>query len=175
VNRHGTTLARRVPAAPAPRPDEPSPGLPSSLWPVAGIRWLGLVVLVAGVVLAIAWYGCSGETTWHVQVRWFGLGVLACALNAVGCLLWLAAGLRSLRRERAWTTAELRRRDLLPVRPTVAAVPVAGDLVTAARMRRHHRGDCPLMAGKQAVPAPPGLAPCGVCASGRSEREVGTV
>jgi hypothetical protein len=119
-------------------------------------------------VLAIAWYGCSGETTWRVQVRWFGLGVLACALNALGCLVWLGAGVRGLRRERAWTTAELRRRDLLPVRAAAAAdAAPAGEFVTAARMRRYHRGDCPLMAGKTAVAVTPGagLSACGVCSS----------
>ncbi len=150
-----------------PEVNEPRASLPASPWPISGIRWLALVVVVAAVVLAIAWYGCSGETTWWVQVRWFGLGVLACALNALGCLVWLGTGVRSLRRERATTTAELRRRDLLPVRTAVDVAPPAGGLVTAPRMRRYHRRDCPLMAGKAAVAVAPdaGLAACGVCES----------
>ncbi|GAA0617281.1 hypothetical protein GCM10009547_19360 [Sporichthya brevicatena] len=139
--------------------------MPPSPWPVRTTRLLTLVAVLAAVVLAVAWYGCSGETVWRIQVRWFGLGLLACALNAAGCLAWLATGIRALRRERAWTTAELRRREDRPT-PVTAAVPLPRtELVTAARMRRYHRADCPLMRGKPTVPVTPDLAPCGVCAS----------
>jgi hypothetical protein len=171
MSRHGATLARGAPV----RPAEPGPAagpepMPASPWSARTGRLLAIVVVVAAVVLGIAWYGCSGETIWHVQVRWFGLGVLACAVNAVACLVWLASGLREVRRARAWTAVALRGRGLLPVpvRAAAGAVP-AGDLVTSARMRRYHRTDCPLMAGKaaEAVTAESatarGLDACGIC------------
>lgn len=173
MTRHSSTLARRAPAAKDLPPERPVVPLPKSPWPATGLRRLAPLVIVGAVVLAVSWYGCSGETTWRVQVRWFGLGVLACAVNALGCLVWLGAGVRSLRRERAWTTAELRRRDLRPVRPAADAAVAATRseaLVTGARMRRYHRSDCPLMAGKEAqvlsaeAAAARGLPACGVCA-----------
>jgi hypothetical protein len=168
MSRHGATLARRA-VAEAVSPAfvaAPEP-LPVSPWPARKLPLLAAVVVLAGVVLGVAWYGCSGETVWHVQIRWFGLGVLACAVNAAACLIWLAAGLRELRKARAWTLAALHGRNLLPVVHTSAAATPSGELVTAPRMRRYHRADCPLMAGKAAVAVPTAsdLTPCGICGS----------
>jgi hypothetical protein len=155
-------LAEPAPAV-APEP------LPASPWSVAMLRVLAVGVVIAAVLLGLAWLGCSGQTVWHVQVRWLGLGVLACALNAVACLIWLAAGLREVRKARAWTIEALRGRGLLPVAAFAAPAVPTGELVTSARMRRYHRPDCPLMRGKiaQVVPATAAanLPGCGICGS----------
>jgi hypothetical protein len=172
MSRHGAALARRAPAMAAEQRAAAAPApMPASPWSAAGVRALAVVVVLAAVVLGIAWYGCSGETVWRVQVRWFGLGLIACAFNAVACLTWLAVGLRAIRTARTWTTAALRTRDVPELRPRLVAAAPAGDLVTSARMRRYHRPDCPLMAGKDAervtaaTAAARGLAVCGICES----------
>ena len=165
MSRHGATLARHA-VEPALALVAAPELLPLSPWPARKLRLLAVVVVLAAVVLGVAWYGCSGETTWHVQVRWFGLGVVACAVNALACLVWLAAGLRELRKARAWTLAALHGRDLLPVLPRATTAAPSGDLVTSPRMRRYHRADCPLMVGKAAMPVTAGdLTACGICGS----------
>jgi hypothetical protein len=135
------------------------------------LRVLVLIIGLAGVVLAVAWYGCSETAGWQVQVRWIGLGVLACAVNALGCLCWLALGIRSLRQARVWTAAELHRRGLAAPRAVSSVGAPAGDgWVTSARMRRYHRAQCPLVAGKPVdavtgdAATERGLTVCGICA-----------
>lgn len=172
MSRHGAVLARRAPLAPVdPAPAPHREVLPVNPWTAAHLRGLILVIGLTGVVLAVAWYGASVETTWRVQVRWIGLGVLACALNGLGCLFWLASGFGSLRQARVWTTAELHRRGLPAPRPVPVGAPAVDGWVTSARMRRYHRAGCPLVAGKPVdavtvdAATTRGLTACGICAA----------
>lgn len=153
-----------APVDAAPRAD--STGSP---WPVG---WL--VSLLASTLLGLAailtgWYGASGEGLLAEQVPWLNLAVAGGVIAGLGNSAWLLRGRRSV--------GELRR-ALLLAQPAVApaapleveAMPLLmADWVQADGMRKVHRPDCPMVAGKPVLPVDPaGGAQCAICAG--SER-----
>jgi hypothetical protein len=131
------------------------------------------------VVVAVGWWGTSGEATTGRQFRWVGVGAVGLVVSLGAGAVWVVAGMRALRlRIRASVPApvaaepvvELR---VVPDRVTAGAgagVGVAPDpLVAAAGMRYFHRASCTLARGKAVRPAEraehlrEGRVACGVC------------
>jgi hypothetical protein len=132
-------------------------------------------------VVAVGWWGTSGEATTGRQFRWVGVGVVGLAVCLAAGAAWVFAGMRAVGlRIRASVPAaaagvaepvvELR---VVPDRVTAGAgagVGVAPDaLVAAAGMRYFHRASCTLARGKAVRPAEraehlrEGRVACGVC------------
>jgi hypothetical protein len=136
-----------------------------SPWRPGERRFVALALIVAVVLIGIAWYGAAGTVDWTKQLRWTALSILGVAVAGAGVGIFLGLGLCRVRLEhRAVLRAVRARRDRL--RALVpAAGPVAGR-VTRVGMTHHHAPDCLLVHGKdvRALTADDlDLVPCGVC------------
>lgn len=122
---------------------------------------LGLVGLVVG------WLGISDTVSLSRQTRWFALGIGSVVLGSLGVVLWLVTGLTNLGRLRREVIAGLALRAAAdaPVEPAAVEHEVRFGVV--AGMRRHHRADCELLAGKEVrwlTADEVGTMPaCGIC------------
>ena len=144
-----------------PAPDQPYPWVVPDLF-----RWFFLLGLsLVGIV--VAWWGESGTARLSSQITWLNVGVAAVVVGGLGNMTWLLQGRRAL---------ALRRRALLATVPaaTTRAAPVAYSeedptRVAVSGASRHHRSDCPAVAGKKvkAMSADEheraGRRPCGIC------------
>jgi len=131
-------------------------------WRAAEHRFVALALVVALVLIGIAWFGAGGTVDWTDQVRWTALAVIGVTVAGAGIGIWLGLGLRRVRAEhRAVLLALKARRDRL----NAAAGPAAGR-VTRVGMSHHHAPDCLLVKGKdvRALTAQDAdLVACGVC------------
>ncbi len=155
----------------------------AQLWGARSRLVLGVGWVLGTAVVAVGWWGTSGEATTGRQFRWVGVGVVGLAVCLAAGAAWVFAGMRALRlRIRASVPApaarvpepvvELR---VVPDRVTAGAgagagVGIAPDpLVAAAGMRYFHRASCTLARGKAVRPAEraehlrEGRVACGVC------------
>lgn len=133
-------------------------------WPVGWLLGLLATAAVAALILLVAWYAASGEGVLAAQVPWLNAAVGATVLSGLGNCAWLLRGRRSV--------GELRR-SLFVAAPAqtevanavVAHVAGAGPTwVRAPGMRRAHRPNCPLVAGKNVVEVDAADAEaCGMC------------
>jgi hypothetical protein len=131
----------------------------------------GVLGAVGAVLLVWGWYGSSGTVDLNSQTRWLALGILGLIVGGLGMSVWLLAGLRAVTDLKREVLDELSRR--LPVEAAAAApagsAPGTTALGTAPGMRRYHRAECLMIAGKDATWAEAhahveaGLVPCGVC------------
>lgn len=130
-------------------------------------RWFGLLLLSA-TGLVVAWWGASGTARISGQVPWVNVGVAAVVLGGLGNMTWLLQGRRALAIRRRALLAEITARaaqDAYPVETSDLAEP----RVAVAGTTRHHRPDCPAVAGKKvqrvslAAHERAGRRPCGLC------------
>jgi hypothetical protein len=139
-------------------------------------RLVALALVVAVVLIGIAWYGAGGTVDWTEQLRWTALAMLGVTVACMGVGIWLGLSLRRVRAEhRAVLLAIKARRDRLRALAP-AAGPAAGR-VTRVGMAHHHAPDCLLVRGKDMRPLMADdldLIACGVCASDRDEFAVHT-
>lgn len=154
----------------AQAPDET--GFPPEPWTRSHLTWLAAVQVLAGAVLTGAWFGASDELVFTRQIPHLDLAVVGTMVAGVVNVLWIAQGRSAVRRRKA---AFLRRVALvLPAtvpggetsEPSADAMPTTA-VVSAVRMTRYHRPDCPLVDGKEVQPltAPEAAdrRPCGLC------------
>jgi hypothetical protein len=136
-------------------------------WRIGDLLALWVPLVAGGVMLIMAWWGSSSTAKLSDQVFWLDVGVAGVIVAGVGIVLWLITGRRAIGE---------RRKRLMPDVLVISTVASGGDvtsfsdeLVTAARMTRYHRADCPLVTGKTIRKATgssarsAGLEPCGVC------------
>jgi hypothetical protein len=145
------------------------------------LRW-GITVGLGGIVIAVAWYICSGDATFGQQVGPADAAVAGLLVAGVGNATWLLKGRRALgERRRALlpdvappeaTDVDLATEHQAPSLTTAEtpAVAEAGLLVAGEGMERYHRADCALAAGRTGWKAmtrhqheSEGRRPCGVC------------
>jgi sulfite exporter TauE/SafE len=135
-------------------------------WRPVEHRLVALALVVAVVLIGVAWYGAGGTVNWDKQVRWTALAVLGVTVACAGVGMWLGLGMRRVHAEhRAVLLAVKARRDRLRALAP-AAGPAAGR-VTRVGMTHHHAPDCLLVSRKdvRALTADDlDLVPCGVCA-----------
>lgn len=143
------------------------------------------VLLVAAglgvLVMVIGWVGISGTVDLNEQAGWLAVGIGGLILAGLGMVGWLLGALAAVTALRRDVLAELASR-LPATAPVDTAAGAEDGLGTAAGMRRYHRTDCALLAGKDARFAAlddhraAGLLPCGVCRppDGRSAMDPAT-
>ncbi|HUR74067.1 MAG TPA: hypothetical protein VMZ00_07310 [Sporichthya sp.] len=161
--RTGATRVARAPRAPH---DGPEP------WARADVVGVAIVLALAGIGLVLGWLGVSDTVDLNDQTRWLGFGICALIVGGFGMVGWLLRGLVRVATLRRQVLAELDRRRPQPV-SAGAAPPLTErqELGTAAGMRRYHRAECQMLAGKDvtfaaaAAHADAGLAPCPICLS----------
>lgn len=148
-------------AAPGPEPwSRRDAAVPALLTAV------GLVLLVWG------WFGISGTVDLDSQTRWLALGILGLIVGGLGMVVWLLLGLRAVTALKHDVLVDLEARLPAPREAASAAATAPAGLGTVPGMRRYHRADCLMLAGKDATwaddaeHARAGLAPCGVCLHG---------
>lgn len=142
------------------------------LWGSRSRLVLGAGWAVGLLVVAVGWWGTSGEATPDGQFRWLGVGVVGMILCLAVSAGWLFTGLRAV---------GTRIRVAVPVPSdvpdTVLELRLVPDgrqsdpdgLVAAPGMRYYHRPSCALAQGKAVRPADrtdhvrAGRAACGVC------------
>ena len=148
--------------------------VPASVWSTRQVlSWAG-VLAVAGVVCVVGWYVSAGEQTFGRQTTPLVVAMAALLVASAANISWLLAGRRSV---------GVRRQALLGQPPagtgsrSTGANSGAGGsahststvLVAQDGLRRFHRADCPLAAGRgwPAASMPEhqaaGRLPCGVC------------
>ena len=132
-------------------------------WPRRGRLWLliGQVSCLATIVLAgraSAERASSGG-----QGVWVAVAVAAALISAAGNGVWLATLRRAAngRRQRVFT--RLAGKTERTAAGSAAAIGEGGQGVMVAGLTLRHRPDCPLVAGKDVVPATADAAPCGWC------------
>jgi hypothetical protein len=145
------------------RPEQPLPWVVPDLF-----RWFGLLLL-SGAGLVVAWWGVSGTARVSGQVAWVNVGVAALVVGGLGNMTWLLQGRRALAIRRRALLAEVQvtvaPADVYPNEPTERP----GVRVAVAGTTRHHRPDCPAVAGKKvqlvslAAHERAGRRPCGLC------------
>jgi len=129
-------------------------------------RW-GAAVSLGLIGLVYSWYSVAGKASWDDQVAPLNVGVLSVVLTYGAGISLLLGGRRSV---------GIRRVALLGEPPVVAAgAPVvkqaahSDSLVSGPGLRRFHRADCSMAAGKHFASATraehetAGRTGCGVC------------
>ena len=125
---------------------------------------LTVVVVLAGLLLALSWWGAAAEVRLARQFRWVAGGVMSIIVLGVVSATWIFEGRRAVSRRRRRWMAEQRRRLAAAAPVTAAPALVAGE-----RMTRYHRSGCDLVAGRTLTVATrleherEGRRPCGVC------------
>jgi fatty acid desaturase len=142
-------------------------------WARRDIAAVAVVLVRAVVGLVVGWLGVSDTVDLDGQTRWLGFGIAALILGGFGMVGWLLVGLGRVARLRREVLAELTRRHPEPVtadwQVTTHQASVTVNFGTVPGMRRYHRADCQLLAGKQGTYAATadhekaGLAPCPIC------------
>jgi hypothetical protein len=133
---------------------------------------LVIVGLLAGAGLVVGWVGVSGTVRLDTQAGWLGLGIASMLLGTLGMVGWLVIGLAAVTRLRRTVIEDLTARSVRREAAHPAQVEAAdGDRLfgITAGMRRYHRAECELLAGKeprwldeQALVFA-GTRPCGIC------------
>lgn len=151
-------MTRPVP----PAAEQPYPWVVPDLF-----RWFGLLLLSA-TGLVVAWWGVSGTAQVSGQVSWINVGVGAVVLGGLGNMTWLLQGRRALAIRRRRLLADVAARAATSAYPT-EPVATSDPRVAVAGATRHHRPDCPAVAGKKvqrvslAAHERAGRRPCGLC------------
>ena len=130
---------------------------------------LAVLVVLGGVVCALAWNGTATRSRLEDQTAWVALGVAGLLMAAVAQVTWLRSGRRAVAVHSAQTQASvaalIRDRIAAPSTPRSAS-----GFVAAEGMAHFHRRECPIAAGQPWPPEPrrvheaAGRTPCGICA-----------
>lgn len=134
-------------------------------WPRRGR--LGLLVGQAACLATIVLAGrASAErASSGGQGVWMAVAVAAALISAAGNGVWLGALRRAANGRRQRVSTRLAGKVARAVAGSPAAVGDGVQAVMVAGLTLRHRPDCPLVAGKDVVPATAGTAPCGWCLS----------
>lgn len=132
-------------------------------WPRRGRLWLlvGQVSCLATIVLAgraSAERASSGG-----QGVWVAVAVAAALISAAGNGVWLATLRRAANGRRQRMSTRLAGKAERTAAGSPAAIGEGGQAVMVAGLTLRHRPDCPLVSGKDVVPATADAAPCGWC------------
>jgi hypothetical protein len=140
------------------------------LWVRRQLATVVVINLLGAVLVAIGWYGSSGERTVGKELAWFNLGIAGLIILGAANAYHVLWGRRSVAAERRAMVARL---PLSPLEPRQSSnlepVSRAANFVAAAGMRYFHLVGCPLAAGKAvragtaADFAHTGLDSCEVC------------
>jgi len=137
-------------------------------WSTGDLVGVVAVVAAGAAVCAGAWTGASGHADFRDQKGWLALGVAGFLLAVAGQSWWLHRGRRSVAAHAALLMAEAAALAPVASGPAVPAS-AAERLVAADGMRRFHRPECPIAAGRGWSPIPrpvheaAGRTPCGIC------------
>lgn len=117
----------------------------------------GWAAVAAGALLCVlGWYGVSGERFAERQIPYLAsCSIPGAALVVAGALLLAPTR----------TTAPVRGRTGVQERPVDAPEPPSSEEppLSVPGGRLAHRPDCPLLDGKETLPADPAAEPCPVC------------
>lgn len=132
-------------------------------WPRRGRLWL-LVGQVACLATIVAAGRASAERpSPGAQGAWVAVAVAAALISAAGNGVWLATLRRAANGRRQQVLARLAGQAERAPAGSPAATGGDGRTVMVAGLTRHHRPNCPLVAGKDVVPATADTQPCGWC------------
>jgi hypothetical protein len=147
------------------------PGHSTLLWsPQVLSRW-GSVVALSGVVFIASWYIVSGRARWNDQIPAMGLAIFTVIVANAASTGLLLAGRRSIglrRVELLGQAAEVVERAPVWL-PQDSATRAPAALVGGDGLKRYHRADCTMSAGRQWQVATrlehetAGRTPCGLC------------
>ncbi len=131
------------------------------------VRLIAFVAAGAGGC-AVAWTGASAHAELRDQTGWIALGVVAFGVAVAGQSRWLRQGRRAVAAHATRVLGEAA--ALVPDQSGPAPVMAATEqVVSADGLRRFHRPDCPIAAGRGWSPLPrrtheaAGRIPCGIC------------
>ena len=132
-------------------------------WPRRGRLWLlvGQVACLATIVLAgraSAERASSGG-----QGLWMAVAVAAALISAAGNGVWLSTVRRAANGRRQLVFARLADKAETAAAGSPAAIGEGAPAVMVAGLTLRHRPDCPLVAGKDVVPATAAAQACGWC------------
>jgi len=145
-------------------------------WATGDLVRLVAFVATGAIGCAVAWTGASAQAELRDQTGWIALGVAAFGLAVVGQSLWLRQGRRAVAAHAARVLGGSG--ALVPAGAGPGAVSVTGaasapgsaeQVVSADGLRRFHRPDCPIAAGRGWSPLPrrtqeaAGRTACGIC------------
>jgi hypothetical protein len=124
---------------------------------------IGQVACLATIVLAGR--ASAERASSDAQGVWVAVAVTAALISAAGNGVWLATLRRAANGRRQLVFTRLANK----AEPTAAGSPGAigegAPAVMVAGLTLRHRPDCPLVAGKDVVPATTDAQPCGWCSS----------
>ena len=134
-------------------------------WSRADAIRSGALALAGATVVVAGWYQASDRSMPSQQAGPAVVGVAGGLLAIAALVTWVAAGRRAIQRRTHHLLGEgTTGREVL-----VTAIAESADLVAGPRLRRYHRADCPLAAGKgwrarpRSAHTRAGRLPCGVC------------
>lgn len=148
--------------------------VPGALWSSRDAVVCGLLLVVGLVLCTGSWYRAADQLTLDRQVAALNVAVIGTLVSTAGFALWFLRGRRAINVRRRALIAR-RRALLLPVAtptatPTLAPRSISPVLVGGEGLRRFHRADCPLAAGRadwleasSLAHQAAGRSECGVC------------
>jgi hypothetical protein len=132
-------------------------------WPRRGRLWLlvGQAACLAAIVLAGR--ASAERPSAGGQGVWLAVAVAAALISAAGNGVWLGTLRRAAngRRQRVFTRLDGKTAPTVPGAPAATGDGDHGVMVAGLTLR--HRPDCPLVAGRDVVPAGADSSPCGWC------------
>jgi hypothetical protein len=148
----------------------------TALWTRLDLVRTSLLLLLGVVLWVVGWYNASDDLDVDNQIAPLNLSVAGTLVAGAGFVLWFLAGRRAVGARRR-VIVERRRSLVVPVesgpdaRPqSLAPRAASGVLVGGSNLRRFHRSDCPLAAGRtdwtaaaRAEHSAAGRVACGVC------------
>ncbi len=146
------------------------------------LRW-AFAILVAAIVIGVAWYVCAGDVSLNQQIGPMDAAVAGLVVSGFGNATWLLRGRRAIgERRRALLPDPVAQVQRARMNRGQSPAPVVGGLSSATRvfevetflagpdMERYHRATCALAAGRVGWTTmtrqehdAAGRKPCGVC------------
>ena len=132
-------------------------------WPRRGRLWLvvGQVACLATIVLAGR--ASAERPSSGGQGVWVAVAVAAALISAAGNGVWLGTLRRAANGRRQQVFTRLAGKAERTPAGSAAAIGDGVQAVMVAGLTLRHRPDCPLVAGKDVVPATADAEPCGWC------------
>ena len=134
-------------------------------WPRRGRLWLLVEQVACLAAIVLAGRASAERASAGGQGTWLAVAVAAALISAAGNGVWLGTLRRAAngRRRRVFTrlAGKAETETAETGTPTVAGDAVQPVMVVGLTLR--HRPDCPLVAGKDVVPATADAPPCGWC------------
>ena len=132
-------------------------------WPRRGRLWLlvGQAACLATIVLAGR--ASAERASSDGQGAWMAVAVAAALISAAGNGVWLSTLRRAANSRRRLVFTRLANKAEPAAAGSPAAIGEGAQAVMVAGLTLRHRPDCPLVAGKDVVPATADAQPCGWC------------